>query len=104
MGQKPCASVADDKLGASVGSPALELLYNNKEETMRDVVNEVYKKMKVGSIAWVRPVAAKGDTLETFQSSYEHAKALADEGLITIGDVKRQADSMIEAIRIHRIA
>ncbi|MEG0882827.1 MAG: hypothetical protein RSH52_16400 [Janthinobacterium sp.] len=97
-------SVPDDKLGASVGSPALELLYNNKEETMRDVVNEVYKKMKVGSIAWVRPVAAKGDTLETFQSSYEHAKALADEGLITIGDVKRQADNMIEAIRIHRIA
>ncbi|WP_346768129.1 hypothetical protein [Janthinobacterium lividum] len=97
-------SVPDDKLGASVGSPVLELLYNNKEETMRDVVNEVYKKMKVGAIAWVRPVAAKGDTLETFQSSYEHAKALADEGLITIGDVKRQADNMIEAIRIHRIA
>ena len=97
-------SVPDDKLGASVGSPVLELLYNNKEETMRDVVNEVYKKMKVGAIAWVRPVAAKGDTLETFQSSYEHAKVLADEGLITIGDVKRQADNMIEAIRIHRIA
>lgn len=59
-----------------MGSPVLELLYNNKEETMRDVVNEVYKKMKVGSIAWVRPVAAKGDTLETFQSSYEHALSL----------------------------
>jgi hypothetical protein len=43
------------------------------------------------------------DTLETFQS-YEHAKALADEGLITIGDVQRQADNLIEAIRIHRIA
>lgn len=93
----------DDKLCVSLGWPGLELLYNNKEYTMRDVVNEVYKKMKVGSIAWVRPVAAKGDTLETFQASYEHAKALADEGLITIGDVKRQADNLIEAIRIHRI-
>lgn len=71
---------------------------------MRDVAREVYKKMKVGSIAWVRPVAAKGDTLPTFQAAHDSAKELAEEGLITIGEVKRQADGLIEAIRIHRIA
>jgi len=71
---------------------------------MRDVAREVYKKMKVGSIAWVRPVAAKGDTLETFQAAHASAQQMADEGLITIGDVKRQADGQIEAIRIHRLA
>lgn len=71
---------------------------------MRDVTKEVYKKMKVGSIAWVRPVAAKGDTLPSFQAAHDSAKELAEEGLITIGEVKRQADGLIEAIRIHRIA
>jgi len=71
---------------------------------MRDVAREVYKKMKVGSIAWVRPVAAKGDTLETFQAAHDSAVQMADEGLIMIGDVKRQADGLVEAIRIHRLA
>ena len=71
---------------------------------MRDVTKEVYKKMKVGSIAWVRPVAAKGDTMESFQRAHDSARELVEEGLITIGDVKRQADGLIEAIRIHRIA
>lgn len=71
---------------------------------MRDVTKEVYKKMKVGSIAWVRPVAAKGDTVASFQAAHDSAKELVEEGLITIGEVKRQEDGLIEAIRIHRLA
>jgi hypothetical protein len=71
---------------------------------MRDVVNEVYEKMKVGSAAWVRPVVAKGDTLPEFQNAHASAKQLAEEGLITIGEVRRQADGLIEAIRIQRLA
>lgn len=71
---------------------------------MRDVAKEVYTKMKVGSIAWVRPVAAKGDTLESFQAAHDSAKQMAEEGLLSIGDVKRQSDGLIEAIRIHKLA
>lgn len=71
---------------------------------MRDVAKEVYEKMKVGSAAWVRPVAAKGDTLPNFQAAHDSARELAAEGLITIGEVKRQEDGLIEAIRIHRLA
>jgi hypothetical protein len=71
---------------------------------MRDVANEVYKKMKVGSVAWIRPVAAKGDSLPTFQTAHERAKQLAEEGLIVINEVKRQDDGLINAIRIQRLA
>jgi hypothetical protein len=71
---------------------------------MRDVVMEVYEKMKVGSAAWVRPVAAKGDTISSFQDAHENAKRLAEEGLINIGSVQHQADGLIEAIRIQRLA
>ncbi|WP_038496731.1 hypothetical protein [Janthinobacterium agaricidamnosum] len=71
---------------------------------MRDVAKEVYAKMKVGSVAWVRPVTAKGDTIESFQSAHDSARQLEEEGLITIGGIKRQGDGLIEAIRIHRIA
>lgn len=71
---------------------------------MRDVTKDVYNKMKVGSIAWIRPVAAKGDDLPSFQAAHESAKQLAEEGLITISQVKRQADGLIDAIRILRLA
>jgi len=71
---------------------------------MRDVAKEVYKKMKVGSMAWIRPVAAKGDTLPSFQGAYDSVQQLAEEGLITIGEIKRQDDGLIEAIRIQRLA
>lgn len=40
---------------------------------MRDIAMEVYEKMKVGSTAWIRPVAAKGDTVESFQGVHEQA-------------------------------
>lgn len=71
---------------------------------MRDIAKEVYEKMKVGAIAWIRPVAAKGDTLPAFQSVHEQVKGMADEGLITISTVQRQADGLIDAIRIKRLA
>ncbi len=71
---------------------------------MRDVAKEVYEKMKVGSAAWIRPVVAKGDTVPSFQAAHDSAVQLAEEGLITIGEVKRQEDGLIEAIRIHRLA
>jgi hypothetical protein len=98
------SGVSSDKLRISAGWPALSVFHNDKEENMRDVAKEVYEKMKVGSMAWVRPVAAKGDTLPSFQAAHDSAKQLEEEGLITIGEVKRQDDGLIEAIRIQRLA
>lgn len=71
---------------------------------MRDIAKEVYDKMKVGAVAWIRPVAAKGDTLATFQSAHDGARSLADEGLINIEKVQRQEDGQIDAIRILKLA
>ena len=71
---------------------------------MRDIAMEVYEKMKVGSTAWIRPVAAKGDTVESFQAVHEQTRQMADEGLISISSVKRQEDGLIESIRILRLA
>jgi len=71
---------------------------------MRDIANEVYEKMKVGSAAWIRPVTAKGDTIEVFQGAYDGAQRLAEEGLITIVKIQRQEDGLIDAIRIQRLA
>lgn len=71
---------------------------------MRDIAHEVYEKMKVGSTAWIRPVAAKGDTLESFQGAHDQARQLAEEGLISISTVKRQADGLVDSIRILRLA
>jgi hypothetical protein len=71
---------------------------------MRDIANEVYEKMRVGSSAWIRPVAAKGDTVPSFQAVHEQVKQMAEEGLITISTIKRQEDGLIDAIRIQRLA
>ena len=71
---------------------------------MRDIAKEVYEKMKVGAIAWIRPVAAKGDTIPAFQSVHDQVTEMASEGLIAIATVQRQEDGMIEAIRIKRLS
>lgn len=71
---------------------------------MRDIAKEVYGKMKIGAAAWVRPVSAKGDTIESFQCAHDSAKLLAEDGLIHIVKVQRQEDGLIEAIRIQRLA
>jgi hypothetical protein len=71
---------------------------------MRDIAREVYEKMRIGHTAWIRPVAAKGDTLESFQGVHEQARQMADEGLISISSVKRQADGLIDSIRILRLS
>ena len=71
---------------------------------MRDIAMEVYEKMKVGSTAWIRPVAAKGDTVESFQGVHEQAVQMAGEGLISISSLKRQEDGLIDAIRILRLS
>ncbi len=71
---------------------------------MREIAKEVYEKMKVGSVAWIRPVAAKGDTLETFQAVHEQVKQMKDEGIISISTIQRDADGMIDAIRIKRLS
>ncbi len=71
---------------------------------MRDIAKEVYEKMKVGAISWIKPVAAKGDTIDAFQAVHDTAKAMAEEGLIDIAKVQRQADGLIDAIRIKRLA
>jgi hypothetical protein len=71
---------------------------------MRDIAREVYEKMRIGHTAWIRPVAAKGDTLESFQGVHDQARQMADEGLISISSVKRQADGLIDSIRILRLS
>ncbi|MES3021896.1 MAG: hypothetical protein V4857_09975 [Pseudomonadota bacterium] len=70
---------------------------------MREIAREVYEKMKVGSSAWIRPVAAKGDTVSSFQAVHDEVIQMADEGLINISTVKRQEDGLIDAIRILRL-
>ena len=70
---------------------------------MRDIAKEVYNKMKVGAAAWIRPVSAKGDTLQSFQSAHDVARAMEDEGLINIMKVQRDEDGLIEAIRIQKL-
>lgn len=70
---------------------------------MRDIAREVYEKMRIGHTAWIRPVAAKGDTVETFQAVHDQARQMADEGLISISSVKRQADGLVDSIRILRL-
>lgn len=70
---------------------------------MRDIAKEVYEKMKVGSTAWIRPVAAKGDTIDSFQAVHGQVQELESEGLVAIATVKRQADGLIDAIRINRL-
>ncbi len=70
---------------------------------MRDIAMEVYEKMRIGGTAWVRPVAAKGDTVADFQAVYAQVKQMAADGLISVSTVKRQADGLIDAIRINRI-
>jgi hypothetical protein len=49
-------------------------------------------------------VAAKGDTVPSFQAVHEQVKQMAEEGLITISTIKRQEDGLIDAIRIQRLA
>ncbi|MES2129851.1 MAG: hypothetical protein V4463_21465 [Pseudomonadota bacterium] len=71
---------------------------------MRDIAREVYEKMRIGSSAWVKPVAAKGDTVPAFQAVHEQLKQMAEEGLLAINAVKRQADGLIESIRIQRLS
>lgn len=71
---------------------------------MRDIAKEVYEKMRVGNSAWIKPVAAKGDTLPQFQGVHEQVKQMAEEGLIAISTVKRQEDGLIDAIRIQKLA
>jgi hypothetical protein len=71
---------------------------------MREIAREVYDKMKVGATAWVKPVAAKGDTPTSFQSVHDEVKQLAEEGLITISTIKRSADGLIDSIRIQKLS
>ena len=71
---------------------------------MRDIAKEVYEKMRVGSTAWIKPVAAKGDTVPDFQAVHEQVKQMAEEGLVSISKVERQEDGLIDAIRVLRLA
>ena len=71
---------------------------------MRDIAKEVYEKMRVGNSAWIKPVAAKGDTLPTFQAVHDQLKQMAEDGLISVSKVERQEDGLIDAIRILRLA
>ncbi len=71
---------------------------------MRDIAKEVYEKMRVGNSAWIKPVAAKGDTLPQFQLVHDNVRQMAEEGLISISKVERDADGLIDAIRIQKLA
>lgn len=71
---------------------------------MRDIAKEVYEKMRVGNSAWIRPVAAKGDTVPLFQAVHDQVQQMAAEGLIAVSKVERQEDGLIDAIRIQKLA
>ncbi|MES2315943.1 MAG: hypothetical protein V4631_00480 [Pseudomonadota bacterium] len=71
---------------------------------MRDIAKEVYEKMRVGNSAWIKPVAAKGDTLPLFQAVHDQVQQMAVEGLIAVSKVERQEDGLIDAIRIQKLA
>ncbi|MBC7684683.1 MAG: hypothetical protein H7176_05580 [Bdellovibrionales bacterium] len=71
---------------------------------MRDIAKEVYEKMRVGNSAWIRPVAAKGDTVPSFQAVHDQVQQMAAEGLIAVSKVERQEDGLIDAIRIQKLA
>jgi hypothetical protein len=71
---------------------------------MRDIAKEVYEKMRVGNSAWIKPVAAKGDTLPLFQAVHDQVQQMANEGLIAVSKVERQEDGLIDAIRIQKLA
>jgi hypothetical protein len=71
---------------------------------MRDIAREVYEKMRVGNSAWIKPVAAKGDTLPLFQAVHDQVQQMAEEGLIAVSKVERQEDGLIDAIRIQKLA
>jgi hypothetical protein len=71
---------------------------------MRDIAKEVYEKMRVGNSAWIKPVAAKGDTLPLFQAVHDQVQQMAEEGLIAVSKVERQEDGLIDAIRIQKLA
>jgi hypothetical protein len=71
---------------------------------MRDIAKEVYEKMRVGNSAWIKPVAAKGDTLPLFQAVHDQVQQMAQEGLIAVSKVERQEDGLIDAIRIQKLA
>lgn len=71
---------------------------------MRDIAREVYEKMRVGNSAWIKPVAAKGDTLPAFQAVHDNVRQMAEEGLVSISRVERDADGLIDAIRIQKLA
>lgn len=71
---------------------------------MRDIAKEVYEKMRVGNSAWIKPVAAKGDTLPLFQEVHIKVQQMAEEGLIAVSKVERQEDGLIDAIRIQKLA
>jgi hypothetical protein len=59
--------------------------------------------MKIGAMAWLRPVSARGDTIASFQTAHAAAQALEQEGLINIMKVERDGDGQISAIRIQRL-
>ena len=71
---------------------------------MRDIAKEVYEKMRVGNSAWIRPVAAKGDTVPSFQAVHDQVQQMAAEGVIAVSKVERQEDGLIDAIRIQKLA
>lgn len=71
---------------------------------MRDIAKEVYEKMRVGNSAWIKPVAAKGYTLPSFQAVHDQVKLMAEEGLISVSKIERQEDGLIDAIRIQKLA
>ena len=71
---------------------------------MRDIAKEVYEKMRIGNSAWIKPVAAKGDTVPDFQTVHDNVRQMAEDGLISISKVERDADGLIDAIRIQKLA
>ncbi|MFC3109490.1 hypothetical protein ACFQAT_28055 [Undibacterium arcticum] len=73
---------------------------------MRDIAKEAYEKTSVGGVGWMRPDAAKGETVDAFQNVTIAARAMASDGLIHIIVEHLESQSgkgLIDAIQFRRI-
>lgn len=73
---------------------------------MSEVARDAYDKTAVGAVGWMRPDAAKGQTVEGFQAVALAADALQNDGLIRILAVHEESTSgrkLIDAIQFKKL-
>lgn len=74
---------------------------------MRDIAKEAYESCSIGSVGWMRPDSAKGETISAFQAVAQiSAPALQDAGLIIIQELHRESQTgqrLVDAIKFVRL-